>query len=311
MGTGSAGRGVYRLPPPGRYWAHARSRRPSRGPAVLVACFSNSSGGPNGATFDAAVDGAEFDSSMPDSESPVEASLEGGADSTTSPAEAGQTEEAGPVESGTFDSGFFDSGFPDSGLVDAAVSDAQLDAVVDAGPLPVVVVVAGVNGYEPGVPVVFSTPGWKRARQRDDGRHRPGVLSAARGRCGHDYPRDDHRTAAHELHRGLARSADPDGRPHHPPALDAAGRRRPASRPGRRFGLLLRGARRHLCLARDQPGAHRPEPPGVTGVHRLCPGGQHLHRRVPDARRRARQRDPPPGLPVQPRQQPARDRRSR
>jgi len=96
-----------------------------------VACFSQSSGGPgNGAAFDAAADALEFDGSMPDAESQMEAALESSVDSTTPPVEAG------PVEAGP--------------------TDAQIDAVVEAGPPPVVVVVGGANRYESGIPVVFS-----------------------------------------------------------------------------------------------------------------------------------------------------------
>jgi hypothetical protein len=113
-------------------------------PAVWVACFSNSSGGPSGASFDAAVDDAAFDGSMPDSESPLEAAVEGSVDSTAPAVDSGPPAEGGSVEAGP---------------LEASVTDAPSDAVVDAGSLPVVVVVAGASGYESGVPVVFSTPG--------------------------------------------------------------------------------------------------------------------------------------------------------
>jgi hypothetical protein len=110
-------------------------------PAVWVACFSQSSGGPGpGVAFDASADALEFDSSMPDAENPMEAALESSVDSTTPPVEAG------PVE----------AGLPEAGPVEAGPTDAQLDAIVDAGPAPVVVVIGSANGYESGVPVVFS-----------------------------------------------------------------------------------------------------------------------------------------------------------
>jgi hypothetical protein len=103
-------------------------------PTLWVACFSQSSGGPGtNPEFDAGFDATEFDSSTPDSETPTEAAVEAALDSTSPPAEAG------PM---------------DAGPTDASV-DVATD-VVEAGPAPTVVVVGGANGYESGIPILFS-----------------------------------------------------------------------------------------------------------------------------------------------------------
>ena len=87
-------------------------------PLAWVACFSNSSGGGGGPSFDASTDGAEFDSSTVDSE----------------PAEAGQDSPA-PVD---------------------AVADVALDVPADVPVLtPVTVTVLGALGLESGVTVVY------------------------------------------------------------------------------------------------------------------------------------------------------------
>jgi hypothetical protein len=113
-------------------------------PAAWVACFSQSSSGPGtGPAFDASADVGGFDSSMPDAEEPMEAAPhDGSADSTTPPVEGGPME-GGPAEAGSMEAGPTDA-------------EPQVDAVVDAGPAPVVVVVGGANGYESGISVVFS-----------------------------------------------------------------------------------------------------------------------------------------------------------
>src|SRR5208283_5977071 len=88
-------------------------------PLTWLACFSPSSGGTGNAEFDASFD-AEFDATSPDAE-PTE----------TSVAEAAADVDAAPIV------------------------DASVDQVIEAGPMPITVVVAGALGYEQGVHVVF------------------------------------------------------------------------------------------------------------------------------------------------------------
>jgi hypothetical protein len=97
-------------------------------PVAWVACFSNSSGGPAGPTFDASFDGAEFDAYAPDGE--PEAAADG-----TAPVEASPPVDAAPP-----------SDAPEP--VDAAT--------FDVGPSPAVVTVIGVLGPEKGIPIFWS-----------------------------------------------------------------------------------------------------------------------------------------------------------